>query len=188
MPLYSRYKESHPGFLPGRVYTTFQGAPVTASAMAAVDIIYMYPFKLPRPLTFTKGIMRVQTLGASSAIKGCIYAASPVSVYPLGAPLFKDETGVATTSSTSDVDIALGAGTLQADTLYWAGGKAGTAVATLWSAYLGSKFMEFCGALTTTPVGCLGFADAYANAFPTIAEGATFTRPNSVAPVMFLQT
>jgi len=188
MPLFSPYKTAHPGYLASRVYTTFSGSPITSAAISAVDIIYMYPFILPRPITFTKGIMRVQTAGAGSSVKAGIYASSPVSVYPLGAPLYKDDTGVATTASTSDVDIALGAGTLRADTLYWAGAKFTGTLPILWTAYLASKMMELCGALTTTPVGVLGYASAYASAMPTISEGASFTLPNAAAPILFLAT
>ena len=78
------------------------GAPATASAITAIDIIYFYPFVMPRSITFTNGLARVQTGGAGSSMKMGVWANSTISNRPLGAPLYKDDTGVATTASTGE--------------------------------------------------------------------------------------
>lgn len=177
----------HPGYIAGRSYCLWPGFPNQAAAVAAVDVIYFHPFRIFKPVTFTAGWARVVTGGAASSAKSGIWDNSTVSMRPLGAPLFKDDTGVATATSATTVVLALGAGTLGPG-FYWAGMKFTGTLPVMYNIGANDQttnyLMGTAGAVTN--VG-LAFADAYANAMPTLAEGASFTSP-TVVPLMGLST
>jgi hypothetical protein len=192
MPLFPQTPRQHPGYIAGRIYPTSGAASLqTATAPSAIDIIYFYPWVPPANITFTGGKMRVQTLGAGSSVKAGIWANSPVSMRPLGAPLFADNTGVTTQANTTDVTLAIGAGTLSAGVTYWFGSKyTGTLPVMLGfdAKTINAQFIVGLPSASAINSTFLGFADTYSNAMPTIAEAATFTFPGAVIPMMFLAT
>ncbi len=182
----------HPGYLAGRGYLMMEGQPSNA-AIAAVDTLYFYPFRVFSTLAFVSARYRVATGGAGSSIKAGIWANSIVSQKPLGAPLFADNTGVATATSTTTVTLVM-SGTL-APGIYWVGVKATGTLPTMRAQADTNNFVSFlCGAPNggaDAPHVTTGFsiADAYANNLPTIAEGATFTTLLNVAiPALVLST
>ncbi len=134
--------------------------------------------------------MRVAAGGAASSTKTAIWADSAVSHLPLGAPLYVDNTGVATTGA-ADVALAFGAGTLAPGT-YWFGSKYTGTLPTMIAAtfLLPGDWMFLTGIAAATSVAnpFISVASAYANAMPTIAEGAAFTGHSSPTPVMYLTT
>lgn len=181
----------HPGFVSGKIYWLHRGHSSSAAASpAAVDIIYFFPFVLAHTIVFTKGVMRVQTGGAASAVKAGIWIDSPISHRPLGAPLYKDDTGVATTASTTNVDIALGAGILGPG-VYWWGTKGQATLPVMWSVIGGDQNLGWLvgGTAGAAPnVNGLSSAQAYATALPTFAEGASFTEGGVNPPIAALST
>lgn len=185
MPLYTA-RAVHPGYKASRTYHLYPSS--TATAPAAVDIIYFVPFMLPRPIAFVSGTIRVTTGGAGSAVKAGIWANSPVSDYPLGAPLYVDNTGVATTGNNTSPTIAFGAGSLAANTLYWWGMKFTGTLPTIHSfGANSSQFAILRGAVAANQTSA-SIADAYANDMPTIAEGASFTTVVTATGVGMLVT
>lgn len=188
MPLY-RARSLHPGYLAGRVYSTVQGSLITGTAIAAIDIIYFYSFILNATITGAAAKAFVQTLGAGSSMKCGIYANSTASQRPLGAPLFADNTGVTTQASSTQVSPALGSVTCYEGVPYWFGGKFTGTLPVMWSTGNAEMQMPYLsGNASTAAAGVYGYADTYSNNMPTIAEGASFTNPFTVAPVLFLAT
>lgn len=188
MPLY-KADISHPGYLTGSYfYTTWPGQ-YANTAIAAIDVIYFYMFQLFKPITFTGGRINVSTGGAGSSIKGGIYADSPVSHRPLGAPLFVDNTGVSTASSSTTVTLAIGSGTLGSG-FYWIGCKATGTLPTVTSTVgsnLNVPFMS--GTKTQVYNSSLTYSDTYSNNMPTIAEGSgSLTPAVTTCPLLFLAT
>ncbi len=191
MPLFPQTPRQHPGFIAGRTYSLTFGAAVSNAAVAAIDTIYLYPFILGAPITFTGGIVRVTTGGAGSSCKGAIWANSPVSMRPLGAPLYTDNTGVVTTSSTTNAAVALGAGSLSAGVMYWFGTKfTGTlpSMLAIQATPDVGPFNYMTGS-TGLNITCISYADTYSNAMPTIAEGSgTLTAATTNCPILGLAT
>jgi hypothetical protein len=173
----------HPGYVSGRWYPITDGATSNA-AVAAINTIYLVPFQIQSPITFTSMLMRVITGGAGSSAKSAIWANSAVSMRPLNVPLLADNAGVATTSSSVNVTLAL-AGTLNPG-FYWFGSKftgtlpsvqcvgaSGVAPVHHWG------WMGVAAAAATFPTLCFGLssADTYSNdiAATSFSEGASFT-------------
>ena len=177
-------------YITGRYYSTYAGPPNTTTAVPAIDTIYFSPFQSVNPVTLTGAMIRVSTGGAGSSAKGGIWANSAVSARPLGAPLIVDNTGVATTSSSSNAALAM-TGTL-APGIYWAGTKFTGTLPQCVSITGGNLFfMAMVGIVTSaSPVtNGLSFADTYSNNMPTMAEGASFTVVGaSGIPVLYLTT
>lgn len=176
----------HPGYIAGRSYALFEGYGV-GLALAAVDMIYFFPFRIYRTLNFSGGNAYVVTGGAGSAIKAAIWANSPVSNRPLGAPLYKDDTGIATTASSTAVALAFGAGAL-APGYYWAGVKGTGTLPVMVSTGSFTQISNYLAGVAGGSPGhtMLRFADAYANAMPSFAEGATFVLSGAFCPLLNL--
>ena len=174
----------HPGYIPGKQYTLWNG-PVANTAMAAVDTVYFYPFYIPRTINFVSGAIRVATGGAGSSVKVGIWANSPASGAPLGAPVYVDNTGVATTG-TGQITINFGVGTLR-EGWVWIGIKTtGTPPTIVSTAGVMGWAMPQRSAVSAYG---LSFGDAYANAMPTLAEGASFSTLNATGvPILALNT
>jgi len=175
----------HPGYVAGRTYSTFEGTP-SVSAIPAADTIYFYPFRLFVPVTFSAGQVRTGTGGAGSAVKCGIWANSPISARPLGAPLIVDNTGAATTGSSTSVVTAL-AGSL-APGIYWAGTKATGTLPTVISVPSANNFCVWFTGSASSALAITGFsvADTYSSNMPTIAEGASFTAHGAAIPIIGL--
>lgn len=162
--------------LPGRYFPMWEGGNAATTAFAAVNIIYFYPFFLPFPFLVTTLAIRVITLGAGSSVKFAIWADSPVSHKPLGAPMITDNTGQDTSTTgekeTNVTDTLLPAG------WYWGGSKCtgtppicqGPAANTPgWAYWLP------CDTVSVHFTAGISLADTYSNNMPTIAEGQAFT-------------
>ncbi len=190
--LFPQTPRQHPGYITGRTYSLFGGAGSTGNAAVnAVDTIYLYPFILRAPITFTGGIIRVTTGGAASSAKGGIWASSPVSMRPLGAPLYVDNTGVATSSSTTNAALAFGAGTLSAGVMFWFGTKYTGTLPTMLAISASPNAGDFIAMTGSTGlnISCISYAHAYATNMPTITEGdATLTAATTNCPIVGLAT
>lgn len=158
----------------------------SSTAIAAIDTIYFYPYLCPVTTTFINGRIYVVTGGAGSSLKAGIWANSTVSNRPLGAPLYKDDTGVASTSSSTDAVIALGSGTLTIGVLYWIGVKTTGTPPTVYGNPTTSQLLNTLAGGTASWHSSLAYADTYSNAMPTIAESAVFTLGSSVCPHLTL--
>lgn len=176
----------HPGYIAGRQYILLPFGPSNA-APGAVDTIYFLPFILERPLTFTGARMRVVTGGAASSVKAAVWANSIVSNRPLGAPLFTDNTGVATTVSATTVPLVFGAGTLQPG-IYWFGSKFTGTLPTMLATASTIPFLSYLGGTTDMANSAMSFANAYANDMPTLAESEVFNFASLATPVLAFQT
>ena len=189
MSYISQRESAFDKYISGRLYPCAGNGYSTISntAVGAIDLIYFVPFFLEKPMSFTNGAVWVNTGGAGSSVKGGIWANSTVSQRPLGAPLYKDDTGAATTSSSAAATLAFGAGTLQPFTIYWAGTKYTGTLPTMRSipnTDLGS-LSRFAG-LTQLNQTHITFADTYSNNNPTIAEGASFSAGTNTCPIVYL--
>lgn len=173
----------HPGYVSGRWYAMSDNSTTNATVSAA-DTLYFFPFQIEQPITFTSVLMRVATGGAGSSAKGGIWASSAISQRPLGVPLYADNTGVATTTSTTNVTVAI-AGTLNPG-FYWYGSKyTGTLPAMQAVGASGAppvahwRWMGVPAASATFPslVFGISIADTYSNNITAtnLAEGASFT-------------
>lgn len=162
---------SHPGFIASRRYP-LASTQASAGAVGAVDMIYLFPIILRAPISIVSLSAYVATGGAGSAMKAAIWADSPVSHRPLGAPLAVDNTGIATTSSTTAVTLTTGAVTL-APGYYWGGTKfTGTLPSMRAIPNTDVSMAHFFGSGTggeTQPY--YQYAHSYATAMPTFAEG-----------------
>ena len=176
----------HPGYIAGRSYALHESSGQSL-APAAIDTIYFGLIVIRRALTFNGGTMWVVTGGAGSSVKTGIWANSTVSNRPLGAPLFKDDTGVATTGSGTGVALALGSGTLLPG-FYWIGTKTtGTPPAVVSFPAYHQAVGYYTGLVSGTPnTHTIRYADTYSNNMPTLAEGASFTNHGAGAPMFSL--
>lgn len=185
---FTQLSNFHPGYIAGRYYATLSSGGGGNNIPVAIDTIYFHPMVIPRPFKFNNGAVRIGTGGAGSSIKSAIWANSAISSRPVGAPLFADNTGAATTSSNATIVLALGAGTL-APGFYWFGAKYTGTVPTVYSTSLyDTNTMYYAGhaALPSPAVSAINYADAYANAMPTLAEGATFGASSNYVGLGFL--
>lgn len=188
MPLWTP-NINHPGYISGNYYNTWPHRMVTAgAAVAAIDIIYFYPFNVQFPITVKTLVIRVVALGAGSSLKSAIWADSPVSHRPLGAPLIVDNTGQTTQANNTNVeadttDTALGPG------WYWAGSKFTGTLPTVITTDTseGHDFYYHGGTIAAIARTGLSFADTYSNNMPTLAEGASFTEVTTGACVLALK-
>lgn len=180
-----------PDPIASRVYpiTGMDVSPVSTVAPAAVDTAYFYAFRLPFSISATAFYCRVQTGGAASAVKFAIYADSPVSHRPLGAALSADDTGSATTASTTTVQLTnQPAVTLLAGKIYWCASKFTGTLPILWSIYSSSMFTQSLVGGTSAAVNAVGYSKAlaYGTAWPTYAEGDIISAAAACMPVLWL--
>lgn len=187
------YKNSflHPGSISGRKYPLSPGPSSSGAAVSAIDTIYFFPFELPFTLNFTGFSVWIVTGGAASSMKAGIWANSPISMKPLGAPLYVDNTGVATTASGAVASIATGSGILAGGVCYWAGAKFTGTPPTLFALTstntVPTQVSGFTNATYSSPF--YAFADTYSNSMPTIAEGSGgFSNTSSNIPLIYGNT
>lgn len=183
------YLHNAPGnlsFIAGRSYALAVSGN-SNNSVSAVDQVYLYPFYIDKPFSFSGGTIYVATAGTGSSVKAAIYANSPTSMRPLGAPLFVDNTGVATTSSSTAAALALGTGTLQPGWYWLATKHTGTLPVVQAAAAYNQFFNKYFGAASGSgAVVGLRTADSYSNNMPTYAEGASFTNQTAAVPVFSL--
>jgi hypothetical protein len=174
----------HPGYIAGKTYTMLDAGTVSNLAVGAIDTVYLYPFRVFAPITFTAGAIRISAGGVGSSVKSGIWAHSYVSGRPLGAPLVYDNTGAATTG-TGQIAIALAGSLLPG--FYWFGTKFTGTLPTAQSIVTPTYLVPNGGAGST--VG-LSASDTYSNNISALSfsEGyASFTVVPS-APVLQLAT
>lgn len=181
-----------PGYLPNRVYPTYFQNVNGAGAVGAIDTIYLYPFFVFQNFTFTGLVTRISAAGTGSSAKAGIWANSPISNRPLGAPLAADNTGQATTTGPGQVNFSTGNFTLTAG-MYWAGMKHTGTTPTLTSIANNNPWGSGITGVANsgnTPMVTTGFsfADTYSNSLPTFAEGATFTAYTALVGILGLVT
>lgn len=182
---------TRPAYVASRRYPLVTtGGPAVVAAVAAVDVIYLAPFMITSPLTLTHLSIYVGTGGAGSSCKAAVWGNYDGVNQPNGAPLFVNNTGVATTASTSTVDLDVTDGTLLPYTIYWYGSKFTGTLPQVWvleSATLAAaSLVGIPGSLNTT--SNWSFADAYANNMPTFTTGSAFTATGSGVPLLFART
>lgn len=174
---------THPGYVASRWYSLINSN-TTNAVVAATNTLYFFPFTIQSPVTIASMRMRVVTGGTTSAVKAGIWANSPISARPLGTPLYSDNTGVATTSSSTNITLAI-AGVLNPG-IYWFGSKHTGTLPTMQAiGASGAPPVEMArlvgveAASGTFPSLAFGWsiADTYSNdiAATSIAEGASFT-------------
>ena len=169
----------HPGYISGRYYVGNHGSLVTTTvAVGAVDTIYFNLMFLPFAVSIAALLARTGTGGAGSSMKSAVWANSSVSNRPLGAPLIVDNTGQATTGSSTNVEVAVSPSVTLPSGFYWYGTKfTGTLPTMVAMGGTSQAFPVWGGAPANNALIAVGisFADAFANNMPTFAEGASFT-------------
>lgn len=185
MPL-RNFDQSHPGYVAGLAYSTLV-ARATAAAVAAVDTIYVYPFRVFFPIVVKNLYTRTTVLGAASSIKMAIWADHPTLHRPNGAPIVGDDTGqtTQTNNSTQTFDCT---DTVFAPGWYWAGSKL---TGTLPTMYVIDPSMTFLGYFmgqtsNLTSRALLSIAHAYATALPTFNGADAWTESAANCPVIGL--
>jgi len=168
----------HPGYGSGNFSVMWEGVVVGNVAMAAVDIVYLYPFRIYAPLTITSIFQRVETLGAGSSVKSAVWANNYATARPTGLALLGQNAGFDTTgtgiktAAISNVQLLPG--------VYWGGSKAtGTLpMMTQINATDSSGNVASAAAQMGTSVQPVGFSvpDAFANDIMALdLTAATFT-------------
>jgi hypothetical protein len=186
----ARLLAEHPGYISGRFYPTLAVA-MSAAAVPAVDLVYLYLFRIHSSVTVATLVARVVTTGAGSSMKAGIWANNAATQRPTSTPLIAFNTGVATTSSNTTVSMDT-ADTALTPGWYWAGSKfTGTLPAMSGMTSAQGDQVQLIGATTGAgatigsgmPVG-LSAPDAYANDIAALSlTGATFTEvTNAVIP------
>jgi hypothetical protein len=186
----ARLLAEHPGYISGRFYPTVAAA-MTAAAVPAVDLVYLYLFRIHSSVTVATLAARVTAAGTGSSMKAAIWANNAVTQRPTSTPVIAFNTGVVTTNANTTVsmdtaDTALTAG------WYWAGSKhTGTLPTMAGITSAQADQVHLFGATTSAgatigsgmPMG-LSAPDAYANDIAALSlTGATFTEvTNAVIP------
>jgi hypothetical protein len=164
----------HPGFRTGRSYCCFEGTHITA-AIPAIDTLYVYPFILPRKVSVQNMSFRVTTGGAASSCKVGIWASK--NALPFGAPIMKDNTGVAT-ATTSATATFTASGSLTPNT-YWVGVKCtGTPPTTTSIPNTDYRIERMIGRVAlngNTAITGLSIASTYSANMPTFDGTETWT-------------
>lgn len=173
-------------YLTGKSYTMIEGGSLTSTAVAAVDTIYFYPFRVRAPLVFTSAAIRSSAGGAGSSVKSGIWLNSAVSARPVGLPLYSDNSGPATTG-TGQIAIPM-AGSLDPG-WYWFGSKFTGTLPSIQS----TNFPMGAFIPNSNLVSAIGLSlpDSYANdiAAFTIAEGSgSVAGPGTALPALQLNT
>lgn len=162
----------HPGYRTGEYYGTYEGAGGSATITPAIDLIYCYPYFVRENITLTALAIRVATGGTTSAFKAAIYANLRTGLRgrPTGAPLAVNNTGVATTSSTTIVDLAMAA-TISPGVYWFAQKHSGAVLPICYSMTSNSTINSTLlgrATIAAGPILALSLADAYANNMPTL--------------------
>jgi hypothetical protein len=186
----ARLAAEHPGYISGRFYPTLACA-MSSAAVPAIDLVYLYLFRIHSSVTLATLAARVVSAGAGSSMKAAIWANNAATQRPTSTPVIAFNTGVATTSSSTTVSMDT-ADTLLAAGWYWAGSKfTGTLPSLSGITSAQGDQVQLFGATTNTgavlgsgmPMG-LSAPDTYSNDIAALSlTGATFTEvSNAVIP------
>jgi hypothetical protein len=177
----------HPGFVPSRGYYPVHDLTFgAAGAIPAADIVYLYPNYVPRTVTITHIAVRVITGGAGSSVKVGIWRDRIGR--PYGAPVVANNTGAATTSNSTSVDLA--AAVTLTPGWYWFGTKAtGTLpVVVNVGANILLSWIYGLSALTNGASTGISLASTYADNMPTFSASESWTPVTTAGvPVHFLK-
>lgn len=140
-----------PGYVTGRFYPITEANLASATAVPSADLLYVYPFRVPRDIVPSSLRTRVVTGGASSAVKLGIWLNDPATGRPGGLPLtgLVSNTEQSTATSTTDAAIAT-TGRLSADLVYWFGSVFKATLPTMLSVTAPNTYT---GALGRTSMG-----------------------------------
>ena len=167
---------THPGYVSGKFYSTWDGNVGATGAPAAVDTIYLYPFFVAEDVQISSLFIRVVTAGAGSSAKAGIWANR--NGRPVGTPIVVDNTGVAT--STTGVKVFSITATTLRKGWHWVGVKF-TGTLPVCTNIVGTSVLmsSRIGATTdansvsngaTNQISGQSFADAYANNMPDLTS------------------
>lgn len=171
----------HPGY-PAASFGWMTDGTGFVTAVPAVDLIYVYPFRVYNSLVISSIFSRTVTGGAGSAMKMAVWRNNRATARPTGLPILGQnagwDTAVTGNDSTAIANIALSPG------IWWGGSKVTgtppTMVANL-SLQTSLTGMISQGSIPTPPPNGFSVPDAYANdlmAFDMTA--ATFTPVSSL--------
>lgn len=173
------------GYKSGNYYSCWDGASASATAVPAVDTIYLMPFIVQEAVKVSTLACRIVTGGAGSAMKMAIYANKAGA--PVGSPLIYSNTGVATTSNNTTVTVSA-SGTLYPGT-YWAAckftGTLPTAVSISNASMNSTVKMGRSSIVNNNTVVALTYAHAYATNFPDLTGVSTSNESGNGVPVMY---
>ena len=174
---------AHGGYGSGLYQQMFDAA-VSAAAIPAVDLVYLYQFEVFEPITVTSMFENCQTTAAGSAIKFAVWRNDGAG-RPTSTPVLGQNTGISTAAGTGHKTAAISNVAL-APGVYWAGTKTTGTPATM-TGVSGSGNSRQAGriawgaatdALRNNGVQPVGFSvpDAYGNDIMALdLTGATFT-------------
>ncbi len=169
---------NHPGYVPGRFYSIWDGNVGATGAIGAVDTIYLYPFFIAEDVQISSLFLRVVTAGAGSSAKAGIW--SNRNGKPTGTPIVVDNAGVST-ATTGMKAFSITATTLRRG-WYWVGVKftgtlpvctniVGTS-ALMSSRVGGSSDANSVNNGATNQISGQSFTDAYANNMPDLTSSS----------------
>lgn len=120
----------HPGYVAGWWYGTYDGTTANSAAVAALDLLYVYPFSIRAPVTVSRLATRVATGVATSTVKLAVWRNA--SGRPTGTPAAGSNSALSTaTSATNPTTATFSPTVLLTPGVYWAGAVFGTALPTM---------------------------------------------------------
>lgn len=170
----------HPGYPPASFGWMAEGAGFSTT-IPAVDLIYIYPFRVFGSPVISRIFSRTATGGAGSALKMAVWRNNPLTARPVGLPVFGQNAGWDTTATGSD-DSAVSNYPLYPG-IWWGGSKAtGTlpAMVGVLSNATPAIAMVTQPSLPTSAPNGFSVPDAYANDIMAFdMTSATFTPVSS---------
>jgi hypothetical protein len=176
------------GYISGKYYPLYSGSATTA-AVTAADTLYLQPFRVLEKVTISNLLARTGTGGAGSSMKGGIWANSYTTTgkaRPFGAPLAADNTGVATTGSSTNVELTISL-TLYPNLIYWHGEKFSatlpTVVAIPTTSYFNATLIG-TSSVGSSPIQALAIANTMATSLPTFNGSEVWSDEVGQVPIM----
>lgn len=187
--VFPRYP-THPGYLTGSFYSTFPGLSTTATAVPAIDTLYIYPFVVRANVTVVSLSIRVVTGGTGSSVKLALYA-NGTTGKPTGAPIAVNNTGGATTTSSGTVTLTVTSLPLSPG-VYWVAQKHTGTLPTpvsISSASFNHNDIFGRSSIVSSSLTAWSRADTYSNNMPTLTGADSWTDVNSAGvAIVFLGT
>lgn len=187
--------DEHPGYIPNRSYPVYYGTMVASSegALASYlnNAVVMTPIVIKKPLVLTGIEVFVYSGGTGSAFKGAVYANQ--NGRPYGAPLAKDDTGVATATSQTDTKSPM-AVTLSPG-VYWVAQKHNLGTAAPTCVCVDNPNLDFASLIGMagaykSPTLSIYATSLYTDPWPTFDGTETWTENTNAngAPLPWLRT
>jgi hypothetical protein len=173
-----------PGLPAGQTAWMAEGA-AQSIAIPAVDLVYLYFFRVYSRIVVNLIGARTNTGGAGSAVKSALWRNNPTTGRPSSIPVLGQNAGFDTTATGNDTaaiaNVPLEPG------VYWGGSKCTGTPPTMLC--ISNQFLGINAASLTTGNPNIGYSvpDAYANDIMALdLTGATFTPVGSGIPVIGL--